>query len=179
MWQTHTIALWWWPTPTFNVSHFSFTTSFIPNLSRSRPACFPAPSITIIITYPTAHPRHRWLASCRPCDLCRDARTGLAAAGFRPPLLRYVYIYIYLYTIRLTWTHTYTDTYIHTRTYVHRYIHTHTHTHIHIESHRHIQIQTHTSTYMYKYILHIHTYTHMYIYTHIYINNHKQLHTCI
>ena len=44
-------------TPTYNVSHFSSTTSFIPNLSQSRPACFSAPSITV--THPPPHPRHR------------------------------------------------------------------------------------------------------------------------
>ena len=79
----------------------SLLTSFIPNLSQSRRACFSAPSIPI--TYP---PRIRATADSQAADHvscgatpARKRDTRLAAAGFRPPFsglhLTHTHIYIY------------------------------------------------------------------------------------
>ena len=81
---------------TYRVS-LSVLLSYQTYIFQSRPACFSAPSTTI-----TYAPRIRGAAASQAADHvscaatpARKRDTRLAAAGFRPPLVRYIYIYIY------------------------------------------------------------------------------------
>ena len=81
--HTHAITLWWWSIPIYNVSFHFFHTKLIPQ----PPVLLLCSLYHHYIRLP-AHPRHHWLANCRPCVLYRDARQRKRhSSGFRPPLL--------------------------------------------------------------------------------------------